>query len=141
MSQQCGLEVEKGDDECFAIAQRCPLDEAHLKAHPRFAEHPGLPLQPSDKRRQVATLERAHDLLHDKRLPRSGRRGATNVSEFSSMRYLMKARRPDAAIDVRAELGIERDGSIQQERRDGLVLEPAGAHEGVVDGRQIVRLH
>ncbi len=37
-----------------------------------------------------------------------------------------------------AELGIERDGSLQQERRDGLVLEAAGAHERVVDGRQIV---
>ena len=43
-----------------------------------------------------------------------------------------------ASIDVCAELGIERDGSFQQERRDGLVLEAAGAHERFIDGRQIV---
>ena len=48
VSQQCGLEVEKGNDECFAIAQRCPLDQARLKAHPGFTEQPGLPLQPVD---------------------------------------------------------------------------------------------
>ena len=38
------FEVEKSDDECFAIVQRCPLDEAHLEPHDTFTEQPGLPL-------------------------------------------------------------------------------------------------
>jgi hypothetical protein len=43
----------------------------------------------------------------------------------------------EASIDVCAELGIERDGSLQQEGRDGLVLETAGADARFIDGRQI----
>ena len=54
------------------------------------------------------------------------------------MKYLMKAEAAHASIDVCAEVGIERDRSLQQERRDGLVLEAAGADERFIDGRQIV---
>ena len=50
----------------------------------------------------------------------------------------MKARRSVACIDVSAELGIERDGSFEQECRHGLVIEAAGEHKRFVDGLQIV---
>lgn len=43
-----------------------------------------------------------------------------------------------ASIDVFAEFGIERHGSLQQDGRDGQVLEAAGAHERFVDSRQTV---
>src|SRR5207245_10276055 len=42
------------------------------------------------------------------------------------------------SIDVLAEFGIERDGSLQQDRCDGLLLEEAGAEERFIGGRQIV---
>ena len=69
--QECGIEVEKGGDEFPAIVQRCRPDEPGLKPHVGFTEQPRLTLQPADERRQVAIVDRAADLLHDKRLPRS----------------------------------------------------------------------
>ncbi len=45
------------------------------------------------------------------------------VRDLSSMKSLMKASAARASVDVLAEFGIERDGSFEQERRDGLVVE------------------
>ena len=42
------------------------------------------------------------------------------------------------SVNLPAELGIERDRSFQQERRDRLVLEATRADECFVDGLQIV---
>ena len=54
----------------FSVAA---LDEPSLKPHVRVTKQPRLTLQPADERRQVAIVDRARDLLHDKRLPRSDR--------------------------------------------------------------------
>ena len=114
-SQECGLEIEKSDDECFAIAQRGPLDEPDLKVHSGFTEQPRLALQPADERRQVALVDRAHDLLHEKRLPRSGGCGANEGQRSLFDQILDEGEAARAAVDVLSEFGIERDGSLQQE--------------------------
>jgi hypothetical protein len=45
-----------------------------------------------------------------------------------------------ASVDAHAERGIERDGSLEQDGRDGLVMEAARAHERLVDYREVVTL-
>ena len=125
--QECGIEVEKSDDEFFAIVQRGFPDERHLKLHEGFTEQPRLTLQPADERRQVALVDRPLDLPHDKRLPRSDRSGVREVHRSLFDEGLDEGEAAQASIDVCAEVGIERDGSFQQERRDRLVLETAGA--------------
>ena len=78
----------------------------------------------------------ATDLLHDKRFPRfsAGRRVRdSRVDEELDERDAARA-----SIDLFAELGIERDRSLQKQCRDGLVIEAAGAQERVIDGREIV---
>ena len=77
--QECGIEVEKGDDEFPAIVQRGLPDELSLKLHAGFTEQPRLTLQPADERRQIAIVDRALDLLPEKHLPRSGRCGVREV--------------------------------------------------------------
>ncbi len=112
--RSAGIEVEKGGDEFPAIVQRCAPDELGLKRHIGVAEQPRLTLQPADERRQVARREaRAADLLHDKHLPQSDALRVRDPARVS-MKYLTKATRSDASIDVCAEFGIERDGSVQQ---------------------------
>jgi len=57
-------------------------------------------------------VDRAHDLLHDKRLPQSdGCR--VRGSRFDEV--LDEGEAAQASIDVFAEFGIERDGSLQQD--------------------------
>jgi len=102
--------------------QRGPLDETHLKPHASFTKQPPLTLQPADKRRQVAVVDRAHDLLHEKRLPRSGRCGVREVQRSLSDEIVEEGQAAHASVDVFAEFGIERDGALQQDGRDGLVL-------------------
>ena len=111
--QECGIEVEKGDDEFPAIVQRCRPDELSLKLHAGFTEQPRLTLQPADERRQVAIVDRALDLLHDKRLPRSDALSRARGRCFDEV--LDEGEAAHAFIDVFAEFGIERDGSLQQE--------------------------
>src|SRR4029450_6218244 len=75
------------------------------------------------------------DLLHHKCLPRSdlGRVPRAVVDEVFD-----EGQASAASIDVSAELGIERDGSVQQERRHRLVLETACDCKRFVDGGQLV---
>jgi hypothetical protein len=110
--QDCGIEVEKGDDELPTIVQRCRPDEIVLKPHAGFTEQPRLTLQPADERRQIAIVDRALDLLHDKRLPRSD---GCRVRRSLVDEVLDEGEAAQASIDLFAELGIERDGSFQQE--------------------------
>src|SRR5439155_11640379 len=79
--------------------------------------------------------DRPADLLHDERLPRPdlGRVRRAVVDEV-----LDEGEAANASVDVCAELGIERDGPVQQERRYRLVLETAGDRERLSDGGQIV---
>ena len=99
---------------------------------------PGLTLQPADEPSQLAIVERVHDLLDDKRLPRSDRCRVRVVqpSLFDEVRDEGAA--AHASIDVLAKFGIEPDGSFQQQRRESLVVEAAGDQKRSVDGRQIV---
>jgi len=61
-------------------------------------------------------LNRAHDLLHDKRLPRSGRCGVREVQHRSLFdQEPEEGESAQALINLFAEFGIERDGSLQQE--------------------------
>jgi hypothetical protein len=71
-------------------------------------------------------------------MPRSGRCGVREVMRSLFDQVLDESEAAPASIDVPAEFGIERDGSLQQDGRDGLVLEVAGAQERFIDGRQIV---
>src|SRR5262245_38878972 len=135
--QECGIEVEKRDDEGFTIVQRCVLDEPLLKRHEILAKQPRLALEWAEESREVARVERADDLRHDIRLPRSNRYCLLEVQRLSE-EVLDESGAAHASIDQCAELGIERDGSFQQKRRDRLVLEAASAHERLIDGGPIV---
>ena len=86
--------------------------------------------------RAIAVVGRATHPLHDERLPRSGT--CRRVRDSRVDKVLDEGDPSHASIDLSAEFGIERDGSLQQERRDRLVVEAAAAHERVIDGRQIV---
>ena len=83
-------------------------------------------------------MDRALDLPHDKRLPRSDRCGVCEVHRSLFDEVPDEGEAAQASIDVCAEFGIERDRSFQQEGRDRLVLETASADERFIDGRQIV---
>ena len=82
---------------------------------PCVTEQPWVAPQPADKRRQVAIVQRAHDLFHDKSLPGPGRRGANERQRVLSMKYWTKAGRPGPPSILPSELGVERDGPIQQQ--------------------------
>ena len=109
--QDCGLEVEKSDDEFPAIVQRCDANEVSLKPHKSVAKQPRLALS-ADERLQVALADRAADLLHDKRLPRSER---CRVRRSLFDEVFEESQAPPAFFDVSAEFGIECDQSLQQE--------------------------
>src|SRR5215469_11002630 len=132
--QESGIQVEQRRDEFPAIAQRSPLDETHLKPHAGFTKQPPLALQPADESRQVAVVDRAHDLLHEKRLPRSGRCGVREVQRSLGDEIVEEGEAAHASVDVFAEFGIECDGALQQDGRDGLVLKAAGAQERFIYG-------
>ena len=135
-AQDRGIEVEKGGDEFPAVVQRGRPDELRLKLHEGFTEQPRLTLQKADERRQVAILDRPADLLHDETPSTARPPSRARVSVVDEV--LDEGEAPDASIDVCAELGIERDGPFQQERRHGLVLEAARDRERFIDGGQIV---
>src|SRR5262245_29695235 len=106
------VEVEKGGDDLPAIVQRCRSDEPSLKLHIGLTEQPPLTLQGADERRHIAIVGRAADLLHDKRLPRSGR--CRRVRDSRVDKVPDEGAAAHASIDVRAQPGIERDGSLKQ---------------------------
>ena len=135
---QRGVEVEQRDDEFTAIPHHGALDDSHLKSHVVVAEQPPLAPQPGDERGQVAILDRAHDLLHDKHLPRPAGLACDEGERWSVDEVPNEATATDACVHVPSEVGIEHDGSVQQDGRDGLVLEAARAHERIVDGGEIV---
>jgi len=66
----------------------------------------------ADERLQVALADRAADLLHDKRLPRSER---CRVRRSLFDEVFDESQAPPAFFDVSAEFGIECDQSLQQE--------------------------
>ena len=71
-------------------------------------------------------MKRARDLSMTNAFHGPGFVGFAQSSDFLSMKNLTNTRRVRRRIDRAAELRVERDGSLQQERRDGLVLEAAG---------------
>src|SRR5262245_61886476 len=111
-AQECGLEVEESDDERRAIVQRCGPDQPNLKRHVRHTKQPRLTLEPANERIKVAVQDRAADLLHDKRFPRSGRR---RVPRSLLDEVLDEGEAAHASINVPTQFGIERDGSCQQQ--------------------------
>src|SRR5262245_42900296 len=112
--QEWRIEVEKRDDECFTIVQRCVLDEPLLKRHESLAKQPRLTLELANESREVALVERADDLLHDIRFPWSDRCRLFEVQRLSE-EVLDESGAAHASIDLCSELGIERNGSLQQE--------------------------
>jgi hypothetical protein len=111
-----GIDVEQGRDEFRTVRLKtCGFDQFGLKGHVGIAEQPRLTLQLADKRRQVAVIERALDLRHDKHLPRSERRDLRKVGSLGSIEALDERQAVRRAVNVLAELGIERDGSFQQQ--------------------------
>jgi hypothetical protein len=86
--------------------------EPALKVHPVVSEQSRLTLQPADERRHIAIVGTARDLVHDKRDPQSGS-GRARSPVFDEVRDEGAA--VHAAIDLSAQVGIERDGSLQQE--------------------------
>src|SRR5437667_12591255 len=114
-SKDCGIEVEQREDEFRAAA----ADELILKIHPGVAEQPWLTQEAADERCQVAILNGAADLLHDKRLPQSNRsRVPGDRPDVFCPRFdkgLDEAEASHASIDFCPELGIERNGSFQQQ--------------------------
>src|ERR1700738_4241139 len=81
--------------------------------------------------------DRPVDLLHYETLPQPDLRRVPG-SVFDEVPHEGGA--PYASIDVCAEFAIERDDSVQQERRHRPVLEAARDREGFSDGGQIVPL-
>src|SRR5688572_30111796 len=81
-------------------------------------------------------------MLHDERLPQPDLSHASadspDVFGHRLDETLDEGRAPDASVDLCRELGIERDAPFQQQRRNGVVTEEAGAHERLVDGHWLV---
>ena len=134
-----GIEVEKGGDEFPAIVQRCRPDESSLKLHAGFTEQPRLTLQ--TRRRTPSrspSVDRAADLLHDETPSTVRPLVACARSEFS-MKYLMKAGRPDASVDVlcRARDRARCDRSSRSDATASCSKRQA-RRERFIDGREIV---
>src|SRR5262249_29750732 len=108
--------------------------EIDLKPHEGLTQQPRLTLQVADERVQVVIQDRAFDVLHDKRLPRSD---LCRVRGSLLDEVLDEGRASHASIDACAEFGIERDTSIQQKGSHRLVREAAGAGEGFGDGLEM----
>jgi len=134
--QDRGIKVEKGGNELAAIVQTCELDEPVLNGHPVVAQQPWRALQLAHKRRQIVIVNRADDPFDDERLPRPDfdRIGRSVLDAIGDERATA-----GVFVHMFAKFGIERDRSFQQEGCDVLMLEAAGAHEGFVDGCEIVR--
>ena len=98
-----------------SFQKTCGLDEVGLKRHVGVAQQPRLTPQLADERRQVALMKRALDLPHDKHLPQSERRDLRKVGSVGSIEAPDERQAVRVSVDVLAELGIERDGSFQQE--------------------------
>src|SRR6476620_4858787 len=106
-------------------------DESSLKVDVVLTKHPAVPLQRANERRQITFMERPADLPGNERLPGTehGRaRGADRrfVDEFSD-----KPGTARSFADVRAELGIERDGALEEESGDRLVPKATRGDERV----------
>ena len=95
-----------------AIVQGRRPDEPILKVHPVVTEQSRLTPQPADERRHIAIVGSARDLVHDKRDPQSGP-FRVRSSFFDEVRD--EGATAHAVIDASAQVGIERDGSLQQE--------------------------
>ena len=80
-----------------------------------IAQQPRLTLQQADERRQVALLKRALDLPHDEYRPQAERCDLRKVRSVGSIEALDERQPVRESVDVLAELGIDRDGSFQQE--------------------------
>ena len=118
------------------IAQGGALDHADLKADTGSVEQPGLTLQLADERVQVIVMNRAHHLMHAKCLPWTFRCRIGEV-ECALCDVLDERHAARTLIDMSAELAIVRDGTLQQQCRNVLVLEAGGAHERLVHHGEI----
>ena len=87
----------------------------------------------SGRHRRIAL----HDVLLDKSLPGPDRIGVVDVGLVRD-EVLDKCGTSRPAIDPPAQLGVERDRPIQQQRRYGRVLEMARIHERFVHRSKIV---
>jgi hypothetical protein len=136
MPQDRGIKLEKSGDEFAAIIPRCELDEPGLNGHPVVAQQPRRTLQLAYERCKIVIENRADDPFDDKRPPRPcvDRIGRPVLDEIGDERAPA-----GIFIHVLAEFGIEGDRSLQQDGCDVLMPEAAGAHEGFVDGCEIVR--
>jgi hypothetical protein len=81
----------------------------HTSFHSRARGYPSLPR--AADRPALGQMR----VLHDKRLPRSGRWGVREVQRSLLDEVLDEGEAVRASSDVFAEFGIERDGSLQQE--------------------------
>ena len=113
---QCRIEIEQRVDEVASVVHRCPLDKSNLKPDAGVTKQPRLPLQPVDEGRQVAILDRAHDLLHEERLPRPGGCGPHEAQRALFAEVLDEGEAACTPIDVPAEFNVEREGIAPEGR-------------------------
>ena len=111
--QDCRIEVEQGGDDFPAIVQRGRPDEPILKLHAVVTEQPRLTLQPADERRHIAIVGTARLTCSMTNAFHGPARCRVRSASFDEV--LDEGAAAHASIDVSAELGIERDGSLQQE--------------------------
>jgi hypothetical protein len=131
--QQRRVEIQKRGDERSAVAQRSSFDQAHLEADTRIAEQPALALQATHESRELIIVNGAHDLVHEKCLPGTFRRSRYEGEQRPILDEIFDERRaPRPVVDLSAELRVERDQSVQEERCNALVLEMTRAPERVV---------
>lgn len=135
--QDGGIEVEQPDNERFAIVERGTFKHDNLSADARAAEQPGLALQQAREPRQIVTGDRTQDLLHDECLPKMPGCHGGNV-EAMLTQIPEEGVAAQSAIDPSAEVLVERDATLQQHRRDLLVLEATGTDECIIDGGELV---
>src|SRR5262245_14718316 len=107
--QYRGIHVQKSDDELCAAVQRCDLEEAFLKVYLGIAKQPGLTLQATDERCQVAIQNRTTDLRPDEPFPESD---CCRVGHSLFDEVLDEVYAAGTFIDVPAEFGIECDRSF-----------------------------
>src|SRR5580658_10697655 len=132
---ESGMELQQSRDEGPAILQDRMFRNFHLQGEMGFAEQIRLPVQPRGELLEVVLIDRREYFAHDDRLP-----GADDGLPWASVPLRMLNQVVDEAasstpfLHSLPERGVELDTTVEKERSNCLMAEPAGTEERLRDG-------
>src|ERR1700733_13725014 len=135
---ESGMELQQSRDEGLAILQDRMFHNFHLQGEMRFAEQIRLPLQPPGELLEVVFIDRREYFAHDDRLP-----GAEEGLPWVSVplrilnQVVEEAASSTPFLYSLPERGVELDATVEKERSNCLMAEPAGTEERLRDGGAI----